>query len=312
MDKTEFKFPDEKEPENKASADDSVEFEIEVVDDTPEPDKGRKPLEEPVSEVTDDDLAKYDEGVQKRIKKLSHGYHDERRAKEAALREKEEALKFAQQIIEENKRLKGSVTENTNALVEQAKKAAALELDQAKKTYKEAYESFDADQILAAQEALVSAKLKVERLANYRPAPLQQEETPVKNTSEPAPAPSDPKALAWQQKNQWFGQDEEMTSFALGLHQKLVKSGIDPRSDEYYERVNARLKQVFPENFPDEQDKTEEKPKRTSSNVVAPASRSVAPKKITLTQTQVALAKKLKIPLDLYARKVAEGMTQNG
>jgi hypothetical protein len=152
----------------------------------------------------------------------------------------------------------------------------------------------------------------VERLANYRPAPLQQEETPVKNTSEPAPAPSDPKALAWQQKNQWFGQDEEMTSFALGLHQKLVKSGIDPRSDEYYERVNARLKQVFPENFPDEQDKTEEKPKRTSSNVVAPASRSVAPKKITLTQTQVALAKKLKIPLDLYARKVAEGMTQNG
>jgi hypothetical protein len=312
MDKTEFKFPDEKEPENKAGADDSVEFEIEVVDDTPEPDKGRKPLEEPVSEVTDDDLAKYDEGVQKRIKKLSHGYHDERRAKEAALREKEEALKFAQQIIEENKRLKGSVTENTNALVEQAKKAAALELDQAKKTYKEAYESFDADQILAAQEALVSAKLKVERLANYRPAPLQQEETPVKNTSEPAPAPSDPKALAWQQKNQWFGQDEEMTSFALGLHQKLVKSGIDPRSDEYYERVNARLKQVFPENFPDEQDKTEEKPKRTSSNVVAPASRSVAPKKITLTQTQVALAKKLKIPLDLYARKVAEGMTQNG
>ena len=313
MDKTEFKFPDEQtqEQETKGKSDD-IEFEIEVVDDTPEPDKGRKPLEEPVNEVTDEELTKYDESVQKPIKKITHGYHDERRAKEAALREKEEALKFAQQIIDENNRLKGSVTENTNALVEHAKKAANLELEQAKQKYKEAYESFDADQILAAQEELVSAKLKAERLANYRPAPLQNTETPVKTQETPAPAPSDPKALAWRQQNQWFGQDEEMTSFALGLHQKLVREGIDPRTDAYYERVNKRLRQVFPENFSDGEEKTEEKPKRTSSNVVAPASRNVAPKKITLTQTQVALAKKLKIPLDLYARKVAEGMTQNG
>ena len=313
MDKNEFKFPDEQETTQEVkNADGAVEFEIEVVDDTPEPDKGRKPLEEPVNEVTDEELTKYDESVQKRIKKITHGYHDERRAKEAALREKEEALKFAQQIIDENNRLKGSVTENTNALVEQAKKAAALELEQAKQKYKEAYESFDADQILAAQEELVSAKLKAERLANYRPAPLQTQETTVKPQQNTAPAPLDPKALAWREQNQWFGQDEEMTSFALGLHQKLVREGIDPRTDAYYERVNKRLRQVFPESFSDGEEKTEEKPKRTSSNVVAPASRSVAPKKITLTQTQVALAKKLKIPLDLYARKVAEGMTQNG
>ena len=313
MDKNEFKFPDEQETTQEVkNADGAVEFEIEVVDDTPEPDKGRKPLEEPVNEVTDEELTKYDESVQKRIKKITHGYHDERRAKEAALREKEEALKFAQQIIDENNRLKGSVTENTNALVEQAKKAAALELEQAKQKYKEAYESFDADQILAAQEELVSAKLKAERLANYRPPTLQTQETPVKPQQNTAPAPSDPKALAWREQNQWFGQDEEMTSFALGLHQKLVREGIDPRTDAYYERVNKRLRQVFPESFSDGEEKTEEKPKRTSSNVVAPASRSVAPKKITLTQTQVALAKKLKIPLELYARKVAEGMTQNG
>jgi hypothetical protein len=321
MDKIEFKFPDEKEPEAKQEAkkDDGFEFDIEVVDDTPEPDKGRKPLDEPVNEVTDDEISKYDESVQKRIKKLSHGYHDERRAKEAALREREEALKFAQQIVEENKRLKGSVHENTNALVEQAKRAAALELEEARRKYKEAYESFDADQVVAAQEALTVAKIKADRLANYKvTAPLKETpalQTPQNNVQinpEPAPAPSDPKALAWQEKNQWFGQDEEMTSFALGLHQKLVKEGVDTRSDEYYERVNSRLRQVFPENFSDATEKPEEKPKRTSSNVVAPASRNVAPKKITLTQTQVALAKKLKIPLELYARKVAEGMTQNG
>ena len=311
FEKVEYKFPDEREPEKKAK--DDVEFEIEVVDDTPPQDKGRKPLEEPVNEVTDDELSKYDEGVQKRIKKLSHGYHDERRAKEAALREREEALKFAQQIIEENKRLQKNLGTNETLLVGSVKQAVELELDKARKKYKEAYDAGDADQIVAAQEELTAAKLKLDRVSNFKPTPLQEREVPVNMQPQLAPAPQvDSKALAWQRQNQWFGRDEEMTSFALGLHEKLVKNGVDPTSDDYYERLNGRLRQVFPENFSDGVEKQEEKPKRTSSNVVAPASRNVAPKKITLTQTQVALAKKLRIPLEAYARKVAEGMTQNG
>ena len=308
FEKVEYKFPDEREPKKKAK--DDVEFEIEVADDTPEQDRGRKPLEEPVSEVTDDELAKYDEGVQKRIKKLSHGYHDERRAKEAALREREEALRFAQQIIEENKRLQKNLGTNETLLVGSVKQAVELELDKARKKYKEAYDAGDADQIVAAQEELTAAKLKLDRVSNFKPTPLQEREVPVNMQPQLAPAPQvDSKALAWQRQNQWFGRDEEMTSFALGLHEKLVKNGVDPTSDDYYERLNGRLRQVFPENFSDGVEKQEEKPKRTSSNVVAPASRNVAPKKITLTQTQVALAKKLRIPLEAYARKVAEGMT---
>ena len=311
FEKVEYKFPDEREPEKKAK--DDVEFEIEVVDDTPDPDKGRKPLEEPVSEVTDDELSKYDEGVQKRIKKLSHGYHDERRAKEAAFREREEALRFAQQLVEENKRLQKNLGTNETLLVGSVKQAVELELDKARKKYKEAYDAGDADQIVAAQEDLTAAKLKLDRINSFKPTPLQEREVPVNIQPQLAPEPQvDSKALAWQRQNQWFGRDEEMTSFALGLHEKLVKNGVDPTSDHYYERLNSRLKQVFPENFSDGVEKQEEKPKRTSSNVVAPASRSVAPKKITLTQTQVALAKKLRIPLEAYARKVAEGMTQNG
>jgi len=307
FEKVEYKFPDEREPEKKAK--DDVEFEIEVVDDTPDPDKGRKPLEEPVNEVTDDELSKYDEGVQKRIKKLSHGYHDERRAKEAALREREEALKFAQKIIEENKTLKKNLGANETLLVGSAKQNAEMALDQARAKYKAAYDAGDADQIVAAQEELTQAKLRLDKVENFKPTSLQEPETPV-NIPKFAPEPQvDSKALAWQRQNQWFGRDEEMTSFALGLHEKLVKNGVDPTSDDYYERLNGRLRQVFPENFSDGVEKQEEKPKRTSSNVVAPASRSVAPKKITLTQTQVALAKKLRIPLEAYARKVAEGMT---
>jgi hypothetical protein len=126
-----------------------------------------------------------------------------------------------------------------------------------------------------------------------------------------APEPkADPKALAWRNENQWFGKNRPMTAFTLGLHEQLVEEGVDPTSNEYYEAINKTVRSKFPESFSDEQSKPGAK--RTSSNVVAPASRNVAPKKITLTQTQVALAKKLRIPLDLYARKVAEGMTQNG
>ena len=309
FEKVEYKFPDEREPEKKAEGD--TEFEIEVVDDTPEPDKGRKPLEEPVNEVTDDELSKYDESVQKRIKRITHGYHDERRAKEAALREREEALKFAQQIIEENKHLKKDLGDHTTLLVGTAKQNAEFALAQARAKYKAAYDAGDADQIVAAQEELTQAKLRLDKVENFRAPPLQERQIPVNMQPQSAPEPkADPKALAWRQENQWVGKNRPMTAFTLGLHEQLVEEGVDPTSDQYYEAINKTVRSKFPESFSDEQSKPGAK--RTSSNVVAPASRNVAPKKITLTQTQVALAKKLRIPLEAYARKVAEGMTQNG
>ena len=307
FEKVEYKFPDEQETKQEAKGkNDDFEIEIEVVDDTPEQDKGRKPLDEPVNEVTDDELSKYDEGVQKRIKKITHGYHDERRAKEAALREREEALKFAQQILEENKNLKKNLGDHTTLLVGTAKHNAEMALEQARRKYKEAYESFDPDQIVAAQEELTQAKLRLDKVMNFTPAPLQEREIPVNMQPQSAPNNEpDSKALAWRKQNQWFGPNRPMTAFTLGLHEQLVEEGFDPTSDEYYERIDSTLRSKFPENFSGEQGKI----KRTSSNVVAPASRNVAPKKITLTQTQVALAKKFKIPLKLYAQKVAEGMT---
>ena len=235
--KVEYKFPDEREPEKSAAEGDEIE--IEVIDDTPEPDKGRKPLDEPVSEVTDDELSKYDEGVQKRIKKLSHGYHDERRAKEAALREREEALKFAQQIIEENKRLKTDLNSNNTLLVGTAKQNAELALDQARKKYKEAYESGDSDRLVSAQEELTAARIKLERVNNFKPT--RQE--PEKEVHIEAPR-VDPKAEAWKKDNPWFGSDDEMTGFVLVYHSKLIKQGVDASSDEYYEKLNTRRRQM--------------------------------------------------------------------
>jgi hypothetical protein len=312
IEKTEFEFPDEAE-ENPRKGGKVVEPEsdvpeIEVVDDTPEDDRGRKPMTDPPKEVTDDELSKYDESVQKRIKHFTKGYHDERRAKEAAEREREEALRFAQTLAEENKKLKGSVNQNQTALLEQAKKVVANELDVAKRQYKEAYEAGDSDALVDAQEALTSAKMKAEKVNNFRPTPLQEEETPVQITQRPQPAaPVDEKLLAWQDQNQWFGSNKRMTAYALGLHEDLIGEGIPAGSEEYYRRINADMRERFADQFGVDEP-ADAKPQRTKSNNVAPATRSTAPRKIVLTQTQVNLAKRLGVPLELYARKVAEEM----
>jgi rubrerythrin len=307
----EFKFPDEKVEDKK---EETVDFEvegdsdIEVVDDTPEEDKGRPPMKEPPADVTDEELSQYSDGVKKRIQHFSKGYHEERRAKEAALREREEAIRLAQSLVEENKKLQSSQGQTQQVLLEQAKRVVENELNEAKRKYKEAYESGDSDGLVAAQEELTAAKIRADRVNNFKPAPLQQQKPAV----QPAPQPVeqtvqvDPKAAAWQDANPWFGQDDEMTALALTVHRKLVESGVSPNSNEYYERINNRMRQVFPDAF------TSEKAVKKSS-VVAPATRSTAPKKIVLTKSQVNIAKRLGLTNEQYARAVAEEMRkQNG
>ena len=313
LDKTEFTFPDEAEEKQSRAGSKVVETEpeVEIIDDTPEQDRGRKPMEEPPKDVTDEELSKYDEGVRKRIQHFTKGYHEERRAKEAALREREEAVKLTQQIIEENKKLKGSLHQGQSALLEQAKKVVANEMEQAKRKFKEAYESGDADALTAAQEEMTTVKMKAERVNNFRPAPVQTDEKQVQiPTAQPVRPRLDAKTQEWTEKNTWFGSDDEMTSFALGFHNKLAKSGITPSSKEYYERIDARMKQVFPDAFESGETETSEdaNPSPKRSNVVAPATRSTAPKKIVLTKTQVELAKRLGLTNEQYARAVAAEM----
>ena len=246
------------------------------------------------------------------LQHFSKGYHDQRRAAEQAAREKAELEAMAARLVEENKKLKGTVGQNQQAMLEQAKKMAERELEEAKAKFKQAYDAGESDAVVAAQEELTTAKLKSERVNNLKLPALQESESEVQ-TQTTAPAVDD-RAVQWQKANTWFGPDDEMTSFALGLHQKLVKQGINPRSDEYYEKIDSRMRQVFPDAFDDvEEDEPEETKPRRKTNVVAPATRSTAPKKIVLTQTQVALAKRLGVPLEEYAKQVAMEMRkQNG
>ena len=285
----------------------SEEIEIEIEDDTPTEDRGRKPSKPP-KKVTDEELDNYSPTVKKRIQHLSKGYHDERRVKEAALRERNELESYARQLVDENTKLKGTVNKNQETLLNQAKQTVASELANAKRQYKDAYEMGDSDAIVNAQEALTTAKIRLDKVANFKPAPLQKAETPVQ-VPEQAYAPAiqrDEQAVAWADENSWFGSDDEMTAFALGLDSKLKKEGVDPQSNTYYEKINARMRQVFPDQFDEEPEST----KRKSSNVVAPATRSTSPRKVVLKQSQVAIAKRLGIPLEEYAKQAAKLMRE--
>jgi hypothetical protein len=309
-----YKFPDEIDDKKAAEVEFEIEsegdVEIEIEDDTPVQDRGRKPLDKEVTDPTEDEIESYSDKVKSRIKELTHARHDERRVKEATMREKQELERLAQQLIAENKRLKQNVYTGQEAIIEGAKSKAESDLDKARNKLKVAQESYDNEAILAAQEEVMDAKIRAEQVKNYRPAPLQEDNFDVQTQqTQPAKVEPDEKTLRWQAKNQWFGQSgfEEYTSYALGLHQKLVTNGVDPRSAEYFEQIDARMKSTFPDLFGQTNDKPRSgEVQKKPTTVVASVSRSTSAGKIKLTQTQVALAKKFGLTPQQYAAQVAK------
>lgn len=319
----EFEFPDEieakKAEENvEIEMEGSDDFEIEIENDVPPLDRNRKAVDpEVVEALEEEDLEKFNNDTQAALKEAKRVYHQERREKEAAIREQQEAIRVAQQMVQENKKLKARLDSGENAYVDTVKQSALQELEAAKVEFKAAYESGDADRLLEAQERMTNAKIRVDKAETYqfqKQNTLQPQENEVQITNQQVNAP-DPKALAWQKANTWFGQDEEMTSLALGLHEKLVRSGVPAGSDEYYKRIDNTMRKRFPESFEEEEVEVEEpvkaqKPK--ASTVVAPATRSTSPKKIRMSKTQVLLAKKLGLTPEQYARELTKLEAQNG
>lgn len=315
-----FKFPDEQAVHQKQDENSSQDaMEIEVVDDTPVADRGREPLpKEIVKELEDDDLEEYSEKVKRRLSQMKKVWHDERREKEAARREAEEAFRLVQARENEVRTLRERMGANEKLYSDDMTKAVTNEVAAAKTKLKQAYESGDPTEIADAQEALTDAKIRLKEL-EYRKPTLQAEETSVESTLQPTSQPQqvvDPKAEAWRRNNPWFGVDDEMTSLALGLHAKLVKSNVDPRSDDYYRQLDTSLRKRFPEYFTSEDADPPAEPKpekaRKPATVVAPATRSTAPTKVRLTQTQLGLAKKLGLTPEQYAKELIKLETQNG
>lgn len=309
---------DQVKPESKGKPD----VDLEVVDDTPPEDrdpvtgKMREPMPaELVQELEADELEDYSEKVKLRLKQMKKVWHDERRAKEAALREQQEALSVAQKAVEENKRLKSQLSEGQQSYIDTAKGAAELELEMAKKAYKEAYEAGDTDQMLEAQQKLSDANFKLQRVRDFKPS-LQAPEIEVNSNNEQqlnVPKP-DAKTAAWQEQNTWFGTEPEMTALALGLHAKLEQQYGKQfvGTDEYWQNIDKTMRRRFSDYFGEEVKtndgggkpvgRTENKP----ATVVAPASRSTSAKKIVLKQSQLNIAKRLGLTPEQYAREYAK------
>ena len=307
---SEYKFPDEDvaEKEEKLS--------VEIEDDTPEQDRGRKTAA-PINDPEDEELTQYSKDVQERVGKLKRGYHDERRAKEKAERERVAAEEFARQVYEENKRLKGQLKSGSEVFIEQNKSTAQMELDAAKKKYKEAYESGDSDAVAEAQMEITKATLRIDRAEQMRPIDEPDTYTPPAQEAKPAMTPRTQK---WVEKNSdWFGTDEEMTMAAMGLDKRLKREYGDDYAgtEEYFRTIDQTMRKRFPEHFDTQRheeddtsqkssDPDEEPPRRAKpASVVAPASRSTPPTRVKLTASQAAIARRLGVPIEDYAKQVA-------
>ena len=316
-DDTEFKFPDEVESKGKPAQNAAPEIEIEIEDDAPAEDRGRQPLPKPlVEELEKDELDQYDDNVKTKLKQMRKVWHDERREKESALREQHEAVGLAQRLLEENKRIKGILTNGEKEYVHTIQSNADMELKIAQRAYKEAYEAGDSDKMMEANQALQMANLKSIQVKNFRMPSLQEEEFQVQQQQvqyQPAPNIPEPdnKAVSWQKRNSWFGQDRSMTAFALGLHEDLRDNGVEVGSDEYYRELDNTMRKRFSEKFESQEDNRQQTRTRPGT-VVAPAVRSTAPHKVKLKQSQVNLARKLGLTPEQYVKAQLELEARNG
>ena len=269
---------------------------LEVVDDTPEEDRGRK--KGPQVEVPDEEIAQYGENVQKRIKDLRRAYHDERREKEKAFREQQEAIRFAKSVAEQNRQLQERLQNGEKVYVEARKSGVEAQIQAAERDYKSAHEAGDVDKMLEAQKRLASFVSEQREVENYQPQfqqPLQQHRSDVEAIPEVVP---DERTRRWVETNKWFDTDPVMRGAALGLHDELVSKGYQAGSEAYFEQIDARIRESFPQKFGQT---------KRPATVVAPAARTEQPSgKIKLTTSQVAIAKRLGIPLERYAKYAAQ------
>ena len=321
----EFKFPHElDEDKNVSVSAEEDRIEIEIEDDTPPEDRGVKPMpKEIVQKLEEDELDKYSAEAKEKLAQLKKVWHDERRRADSSDREREEAINVAQRLFEENKKLKQAYSTGEKTYIETVQNATELELEVAKRGYKEALETGDSDRIVEAQAKLNSAAIKSDKVKDFRPSALQEQENEVQIPQlQERPVTPDAKTQEWTEKNAWFGPKKSMTAYALGLHEELIdeygKTFVG--TDQYFQRIDKEMRKVFSEYFDTLEPQTkvdveeESKPSQKSkpSTVVAPATRSTSSKQIRLKPSQIALARKLGLSPEQYARELLKMEARNG
>ena len=306
-----FKFPDEIDGSVEISVD-GDDLEVVIEDDAPLEDRNVEPLPDEITKDLEkaDESEDYSQNVKTKFKQYKKAWHDERRAKESALREQNEALVAAQQILDENRRLKSMLQTGEKELISTYQNSAEMELDKAKNNYREAYDSGDTDKLMEAQQEMIAATMKLDKAKNYKPT-VQTEESDVKTQQKVAPQPQmDPKVAQWVARNPWYvdPNKKSMNRYAVGVHEELVDryGAAFVGTDEYFAGIDKEVKRRFPEEFADTKNGME-KPSRTRSNtVVAPASRSTSSKKVVITASAAAIAKKLGVTPEQYVREMTK------
>lgn len=293
------------------------DLEIEVVNDTP-PEDRRPPRNETSDSQTpsneDEELKNYSQSVQKRIKLLRYEFHEERRQRERAVRERQEALTYASSLQQQIEQYRKNSEESQRALIQTSAKQKGSELDSAKRLLKEAYEAGDTDKMAAAQEAIAVLANEKRLLESYTPPStssvsyLQPQETqPV--ADQPAQPRVSAKAVLWKEANPWFGSDMALTGHAIDVHSKLVNAGVDPESDQYYEAIDKAVYQ-FQQNISGTQ-ATSQAPapvqSKPKNGVVISSSRTPNGQtrtKVQLTESALAVAKRLGVTPQQYAKEL--------
>lgn len=282
------------------------ELEVEVEDDVPEEDKPRLPEDHKADVPDDEEIEKYSDSVQKRIKKLKFEYHEAERQRQAAIREREEAVRFAQQQQAQVAKLQENLAQGQTATVAQAKARLETELETAKRDYKQAYEAGDSDALLDAQQRMIRSSNDLSRVEAWRPQQAQPapEYKPAAQEQAQERPQLNERQRTWMENNPWFGSEAEMTGAAYGLHERVIQSGVAPDSETYYAEIDAGMRKRFPEYFePDVEETTAPVQKRAS--VVAPATRNAKKSRsIKLSSSQVALAKRLGLTKEQYAAQL--------
>jgi len=265
-----------------------------------------EPQQEETKESADNELESYSKGVQSRIKKLTEKYRQEER-------DKGEAVRLSQQLLEENNKLKGRVKALDTGYLSEYGTRLQSQTDTAKRVYKEAYEAGDTDKMLEAQQALSTIAVQQQQYNTAKARAEQQAKVPVQQQQQVAPqqqqqvAPQpDKRAVKWKNKNAWFGKDRIMTTAAYTLHQQLTEEeGFDPTTEEYYTEVDKRIRTEFPHKFQAAK-KTGGGSQVASAGNSASRSKTPGRRSVKLSHSQVAIAKKLGVPLEEYAKFVKD------
>ena len=277
------------------------DFDVEIIDDTPEEDRVPKrniEASEQSEEESEEEIKNYSDNVQKRISKLKYDFHEERRAKEEATRLQEEALRYVEKLKKDNENLRKTLADGESMLIDQAKGRVGAELEKAKRDYKEAYESGDPDKLMEAQAKMSKLHNEEFRVNEYQPQPAVAETPQPQKPQQPRLSQID---LEWQKNNPWFEKDTIMRGTAMGLHEEIKQKGIVPGSEQYYKEIDEGMRKIFPEKF----DVQQEAPERQNGTVVAPVERSGKKSRtVRLTRTQVALAKRLGLSNEQYAAQL--------